>query len=79
MKGVVKKSGNRAAVRIPATVMAAALSLDQAVDVREEPGQTVLGPIREEAFNVDDLVAGITDENGHEAVETGAPRGRENW
>ena len=36
MKVIVKKWGNRAAVRIPAPVLAAAaLSLDQAVDARE--------------------------------------------
>lgn len=58
MKVVVKKWGNSAAVRIPASVMAAAaLSLDQAVDVREEAGRIVIEPIREEeTFDIDDLV-----------------------
>jgi antitoxin MazE len=80
MKVLVKKWGNSAAVRIPAAVMAAAaLSLDQAVDVREEAGRIVIEPICEEAFNLDDLVAGITDDNRHDAVDTGAPRGREYW
>jgi antitoxin MazE len=80
MKVVVKKWGNSASVRIPASVMAAAaLSLDQAVDVREEAGRIVIEPIREEAFDLGDLVAGITDENRHDAIDTGAPRGREFW
>lgn len=80
MKVLVKKWGNSASVRIPASVMtAAALSLDQAVDVREEAGRIVIEPIREEAFNLDDLVAGITDENRHEPVDTGARRGCEPW
>lgn len=80
MKAVVKKWGNSAAVRIPAAVLAAAdLSLDQAVDVREEGGRIVIEPIREETFDLDDLVAGITDENRHDAVDTGPPRGREFW
>ena len=80
MKVVVKKWGNGASVRIPADIMvAAALSLDQAVDVREEAGRIVIEPIREEAYDLDDLVAGITDGNRHDAVETGAPRGREFW
>jgi antitoxin MazE len=80
VKVVVKKWGNSASVRIPAPVMAAAsLSLDQPVDVREEDGRIIIEPIREEAFDIDDLVAGITDENRHDAVETGAPRGREFW
>ena len=80
MTVIVKKWGNSASVRIPASVMAAArLSLDQAVDVREEAGRIVIEPIREEAFNIGDLIAGITDENLHGAVNFGAPVGREIW
>jgi antitoxin component of MazEF toxin-antitoxin module len=46
MKVVVKRWGNSASVRIPAFVMAdAALSLDQAVDVREDAGRIVIEPI----------------------------------
>ena len=77
---IVKKWGNSASVRIPASVMAAAyLSLDQAVDVREEAGRIVIEPIREEAFDISDLIACITDDNLHEAVDFGAPVGREIW
>src|ERR1700730_773284 len=48
MKVVVKKWGTSASVRIPASIMAAAaLSLDQPVDVREEAGRIVIEPIRE--------------------------------
>ena len=80
MKVVVKKWGNSAAVRIPASVMAAAaLSLEQPVDVREEAGRIVIAPIREEIFDLDELVAGITDENLHDPVETGPSVGREFW
>jgi antitoxin MazE len=80
MRVVVKKWGNSASVRIPASVMtAAALSLDQAVDVREEAGRIIIEPIRDQAFDIDDLVAGITDHNRHEAIDFGAPEGREAW
>ena len=80
MKVLIKKWGNSASVRIPASVMAAAaLSLDQAVDVREEAGRIVIEPIREEIFDLDELVAGITDENRHDPVDTGPRRGREFW
>jgi antitoxin MazE len=61
-------------------VMAAAsLSLDQAVDVREEAGRIIIEPIRQEVFDIADLVAGITDDNRHEATDFGAPVGREIW
>jgi antitoxin MazE len=80
MKTVVKKWGNSASVRIPAAVMAAArLRLDQPVDVREEAGRIVIEPIREETYDIAALVAGITDQNRHEAIETGPPVGREAW
>ena len=80
MKVIVKKWGNSASVRIPAAVMAAAaLSLDQAVDVREEAGRIVIEPIREATFDLEELVAGITEENRHDLVETGPAAGREFW
>src|SRR5690349_13733265 len=80
MKVILKKWGNSAAVRIPASIMAAAhLSLDQAVDVREEAGRIVVEPVHEEALDIDDLVAGITDENCHAEVDFGVPKGREVW
>jgi antitoxin MazE len=80
MKVVVKKWGNSASVRIPAAVMAAAaLSLDQAVEVREEAGRIVIEPIRESTYDLEELVAGITDDNRHDRVETGAAIGREFW
>ena len=80
MKVVVRKWGNSASVRIPAAVMEAArLHLDQPVDIREEAGRIVIEPIREAAYDLATLVAGITEENRHDAVETGPPVGREVW
>ena len=80
MKVTVKKWGNSAALRIPASVMtAAALTLDQPVDVREEAGRIVIEPIREAAFDIDELIAGITADNVHETVDFGAAVGGEVW
>lgn len=80
MKVVVRKWGNSASVRIPAAVMEAArLHLDQPVDVREEAGRIVIELIRDAAYDLATLVAGITEENRHDAVETGLPVGREVW
>ncbi len=80
MRMVVKKWGNSASVRIPAAIMEAArLELDQPVEVREEAGRIVIEPIREEMHDLARLVAGITDENRHGAVDMGPPVGRETW
>ncbi|WP_103175058.1 AbrB/MazE/SpoVT family DNA-binding domain-containing protein [Paracoccus sp. SY] len=78
MRAVVKKWGNSASVRIPASVMAAAgLHLDQAVDVREDNGRVVIEPIKREEYDLADLLAGITPENIHDEVDFGAPIGNE--
>ncbi len=78
MKAVVKKWGNSASVRIPASVLAAAgLKLDQPVDVREESGRIVIEPVTVVEYNLADLLAGITPENMHPEVDFGAPVGRE--
>ncbi len=80
MQGVVKKWGNSAAVRIPAAVLDAAhVRLDQPVDVREEGGRIIIEPLQPAHYDLDALVAGITDDNRHELVETGKPAGREIW
>ena len=80
MQGVVKKWGNSAAVRIPASVLEAAqVCLDQPVDVREEGGRIVIEPLHPARYDLATLVAGITDENRHEPVDMGEPVGREAW
>ena len=80
MQGVVKKWGNSAAVRIPASVLKAAhVHLDQPVDVREEGRRIVIESLRPMSYDLASLVARITDENRHEPIETGAPAGQEAW
>lgn len=80
MRGVVKKWGNSAAVRIPASVLEATqVGLDQPVDVREEGGRIVIEPLRRVVHDIEVLVGGITDENRHESVDMGKAVGREAW
>ena len=80
MRGSVKKWGNSAAVRIPSAVLEAAqVQMDQQVDVREEEGRIIIEPLRPVRYDIDSLVAGITDANRHEPVDDDAPRGREAW
>ena len=79
MKSTVKKWGNSAAVRIPASVMQATkLELDEMVDVREEAGRIVIVPVRQ-VYELDDLLDGITSKNQHAAVDFGIPSGKEVW
>ena len=76
----VKKWGNSASVRIPATILAAArLRIDDPVEVREEDGRIVIEPVKERSFDLDAMLDAVTPDNIHAEVETGTPVGREAW
>ena len=78
MQVLVKKWGNSASVRIPASVMdATRLKLDDPVDVRVEGGCIIIEPIRRHAFDLDQLLACITPENLHGLVDFGPAVGKE--
>lgn len=80
MQVQVKKWGNSASVRIPASIMAAAsLTIDQPVDVREEDGRIVIEPIVRPDHDLGSLLDGITPDNLHDHVDWGQPVGREAW
>ncbi len=80
MKTHVRKWGRSAAVRIPASVMtAAALGVDQAVDIREEGGRVVIEPIKAKAYDLNALLDQMRPETFPEGIDFGPPRGREIW
>ena len=80
MKATVRKWGNSAAVRIPASVMQATrLDLDEVVDVREEAGRIVIEPVRKKTYDLVKLLKGITSKNQHDAVDFGPAMGKELW
>jgi antitoxin MazE len=80
MKATVRKWGNSAAVRIPASVMQATrLDLDEVVDVREDAGRIVIEPVRKKTYDLGKLLKGITSKNQHEAIDFGLAVGKEAW
>ena len=80
MKAIVRKWGNSAAVRIPASVMQAShLRLDEVVEVREERGRIVIEPVRQKTYDLGDLLKGITPKNLHGSVDFGPAKGKEVW
>ena len=80
MRATVRKWGNSAAVRIPASVMQATrLNLDASVDVREEAGRIVIEPVRKKTYRLSELLKGITSKNQHKAADFGAAMGKEAW
>ena len=80
MKGLVKKWGNSAAVRIPAGVLSEArIELEDPVEIRQERGRIVIEPVRHKTFAIRDLVKAIHRSNLHNPLETGPPVGHEVW
>lgn len=78
MDAVIRKWGNSPAVRLNAAAMkAAAFDVEQRVTIKASKGRIVIEPADKFDFSLDDLVAGITRENVHDAVDFGAPRGKE--
>ena len=72
---MVKKWGNSAAVRIPASVMtAASLDLDQAVEIREVGGRIVIEPIKADPYELDALLDQLRPETFPEETDFGRPR-----
>lgn len=80
MRLQVKKWGNSASVRIPASIMAAAsLHIDQLVDIREDKGRILIEPVSTPVYDLDALLAQMTLDNFPDDMDFGAPVGNEIW
>lgn len=80
MRGTIRKWGNSASVRLPASLMQAMhLEVDQEVELREEGGRIVIEPVDRPEYRIENLVREITPDNVHDEADTGAPVGREAW
>lgn len=79
MRTQIGKWGHSLAVRIPSPVVReAALNEGRAVEVSVEAGRIVIAPLEEApVYSLDELVAGITDENRHEEIDFGPAVGKE--
>ena len=76
----IKKWGNSAFARIPASVMAAAsLSLDQAVEVRHEGSRVIIEPVLAPTYSLKDLVARMDPDTFPEDDAFSTPMGKEIW
>ena len=70
MRGVIKKWGNSAAVRLPSVMMRTLkLDLDDVIDLRLERGTIVIEPLRSKEYVLAQLLAGITQKNKHTEVD----------
>lgn len=77
MQTVVQKWGNSLGVRIPSSyVKEFKLKNGSSVDIVEEEGRIVIVPKR---ISLSDLLAGVSEDNRHEIIESGNPVGKEEW
>ncbi len=80
MKTRVERWGNSLAVRIPkAFAEEIRLGCDSEVDLSVRDGVLLVSPTTRRKYTLDELLAGITDENRHDEIDTGASVGNERW
>ena len=78
METVIRKWGNRPALRLSAAAMKLAnFDLEQRVNIKAEKGRIVIELCDKVEYKLDDLVAGMTAKNRHDEVSFGAPVGQE--
>ena len=78
MQAVIRKWGNSPALRLPVSALRdAELSLEQKVNIVVTRGRIVIEPSEKIEYDLDELLAGITDQNSHAEVDFGNPVGKE--
>lgn len=80
MQARVQKWGNSLAIRIPKS-FAAQSHIDQnsVIEMSVENGRIILLPVAQPKVTLAQLLEGVTRENLHQEVETGASVGQEVW
>lgn len=78
MQTQIKKWGNSAVVRLPATMLAQLnLTVGSPVDLKTEGNRLVIEPILNREYKLSDLLDGITPENQHGSADLAEAIGRE--
>jgi antitoxin MazE len=80
MHAKVQKWGNSLALRIPKTfAVDAQLENDSLVEISLVEGQIIVKPVAKPDWTLEELLAGVNEENIHREVETGLTTGNEIW
>jgi len=80
MRSKIQQWGNSLALRIPKLFAEeAGLSRYSDVELSVVDGNLLVFPIREPQPTLEGLLAGVTDDNLHPAIDTGPAVGREAW
>jgi len=80
MQTTIKKWGNSLALRIPKLLASDAnLKINKTVDISIDKGSIIITPISEKEYSLEELLKGISKNNLHGEIGTGAPVGKEIW
>jgi antitoxin MazE len=80
MQVQIQKWGNSLALRIPKSLAVdSRIQQGSVVELSLVEGKLVVVPVRGKAYKLDDLLAGVTDENRHGEIDTGGTVGGEAW
>lgn len=73
MRGVIRKWGNSAAIRLPSPMLKSLrVGVDDLMEMRVERGNLVLQPVRTQEYTLTQLVGGIKPGNSHAEVDFGS-------
>ncbi len=80
MRRRVQKWGNSLGLRIPkGLALETGLVPGSQVELSVDEGRLVVAPVAAASYELEDLVAGITEANHHEVEEFGSAVGNEVW
>ena len=80
MRAQLKKWGNSLALRVPAGLLAELnLSENSTVDLRVEDGKLIIAPMqkRKWKYSLEELLAGVSEDNIHPETHWGSPAGED--
>lgn len=76
----ILKWGNSLGLRIPsAFAKETGVSEGSEVDITVEDDRIVVRPVKRARYRLADLTSKIREDNIHEEIPTGDPKGRESW
>jgi antitoxin MazE len=80
MRSRVQKWGNSLALRIPKSFAdEMGLEKNSSVELMLKEGTLVVSPAAEQRWSLEELLAGVTEENIHHEWETSSEEGEEIW
>jgi len=75
-----QKTEDGITIHLPAEVVdASVFDVNGLVNVKRENGRLLILHPDAPYYDIEEMIASITDENRHEEISTGRPRGQEVW